>query len=140
MFEIGCDLFQQSGHGNSYKPMDSWWLIDADDIMYRIEDLSMEKVTANRIKYIFDEKMAEWGWTFILCIVHSSALWSINYYAADVTFTFSFRVRTQRYKVYIPGLKWLQSYWNVYTSLTYGVQSDSVTVQVHGKDYLIKLK
>ena len=59
MFEIGGDLFQQSGHGNSYTLMDSWWLIDADDIMYRIEDPSMEKVTANRIKYIVDHKMAK---------------------------------------------------------------------------------
>ena len=59
MFKIGCDLFQQSGRGNSCTPMDSWWLIDADDIMLKIEDPIMEKVTANRIKYIFNVKMAD---------------------------------------------------------------------------------
>ena len=53
MFELGCDLFSNTGKCNIYKPMDEWWLIDSDDFIKQIADPVIEKVSANRIKYVF---------------------------------------------------------------------------------------
>ena len=53
-FEISCDLFAQTGRGNNYKPMDKWWLVDHEDMVKKIKDPSIEKVSANRLRYLFD--------------------------------------------------------------------------------------
>ena len=50
---MGCDLFTNTGKCNIYKPMDEWWLIDSDDFIKQIADPVIEKVSANRIKYVF---------------------------------------------------------------------------------------
>ena len=109
MFEIGCDLFQQSGHGNSYKPMDSWWLIDADDIMYRIEDPSMEKLQIELSTSLMKKWLNEVELLFyVLCTVqHFGALITLQW-MLHLHFLFEFRHKDTRFIV--PGLKWLQSY------------------------------
>ena len=53
MFELGCDLFSNTGKCNKYKLMDEWWLIDSDDFIKQIADPVIEKVSTNGIKYVF---------------------------------------------------------------------------------------
>lgn len=57
MFEIGLDLFTKTGHGNAYKQMDKWWLLDVEDIISKIDDPEIIKVTSNRIKYVFKDRL-----------------------------------------------------------------------------------
>ena len=53
-FEVGFDLFSQTGCSGTYKPMDEWWMVDTIDIVKRINDPHIEKVTSNRVKYHFE--------------------------------------------------------------------------------------
>lgn len=53
VFEVGCDLFSNTGKLNIYKPIEKWWFIEQIDFLKRIADPIMERVSANRIKYIF---------------------------------------------------------------------------------------
>ena len=52
-FEVGFDLFAETGRSGNYKPMDEWWMVDSIDIIKRIPDPAIEKVTSNRVKYHF---------------------------------------------------------------------------------------
>ena len=52
-FKVGFDLFTQTGRSGIYKPMDEWWMVDTVDILKRIKDPAIEKVTSNRVKYHF---------------------------------------------------------------------------------------
>ena len=53
-FELGFDLFTQTGRSGTYKPMDEWWMVNTIDIIKRINDPQIEKVTSNRVKYHFE--------------------------------------------------------------------------------------
>ena len=60
LFYVNSDIyiyssgeFSNTGKCNIYKPMDEWWLIDSDDFIKQIADPVIEKVSANRIKYVF---------------------------------------------------------------------------------------
>ena len=52
-FEVGFNLYTQTGRSGIYKPMEEWWMVDSIDIIKCVDDPVIEKVTSNRVKYHF---------------------------------------------------------------------------------------
>ena len=53
-FEIGCDLFVKNPKSESYKKMDKWWLIDSNDVLEKLKEPVVVKVTSKRSNFLFD--------------------------------------------------------------------------------------
>ena len=53
-FEIGCDLFVKNPKSESYKQMDKWWLIDSNDVLEKLKEPVVVKVTSKRSNSLFD--------------------------------------------------------------------------------------
>ena len=52
-FEVGFDLYTQTGRSGIYKPIEEWWMVDSIDIIKCVDDPFIEKVMSNRVKYHF---------------------------------------------------------------------------------------